>query len=74
MPPKKRSTPAEIDGRLDRIEEAVQKMNHASEQFVEWKGEVSADLRWLKILVGTGAAAGVFTALSEIIRAVAGVK
>ena len=72
MPPKKRSTPTEIDRRLNRIEEAIVKVNHASETFIEWKGEVSADLRWLKILVGTGAAAGVFTALSEIIRAVTG--
>jgi len=60
---------AKLDERLDRMEQAVITLNHASEKFGLWQAEVSADLRWLKYLVGAGAAAGLFSAISEIVKA-----
>lgn len=54
--------------RLERVEEAITQINHASEQFLEWKGEVSSDLRWLKYLVGLGAASGLFTTILEVAK------
>ena len=71
MPPRKNSPASNsvvLDERLKRVEDALVQINHTSEQLLEWKGEVSADLRWLKYLVGVGAAAGVFTAISEVIK------
>ena len=71
MPPRKNSPASNsvvLDERLKRVEDALVQINHTSEQVLEWKGEVSADLRWLKYLVGVGAAAGVFTAISEVIK------
>ena len=71
MPPRKNSPASNsvvLDERLKRVEDALVQINHTSEQLLEWKGEVSADLRWLKYLVGVGAAAGGFTAISEVIK------
>ena len=71
MPPRKNSPASNsvvLDERLKRVEDALVQINHTSEQLLEWKGEVSADLRWLKYLVGVGAAAGVFTAVGEAIK------
>ena len=46
-----------LDDRLDRMEQAVITLNHASEKFGLWQAEVSADLRWLKLLIGATAVA-----------------
>ena len=71
MPPRKNnpaSNSVVLDERLKRVEDALVQINHTSEQLLEWKGEVSADLRWRKYLVGVGAAAGLFSAVSEIVK------
>ena len=58
----------ETAARLKRLEEAAIQINHATEDFAEWKGEVSADLKWLKYLVGAGAASGLFTAAVKVME------
>ena len=54
--------------RLERVEEAITQINHATKKFTERKGEVSADLKWLKLLVGAGAVSGVFTAIVKAVE------
>ena len=68
MPPRKKSLVSEQNDRLKRIEDALITLNHATEEFTVWKAEVSTDLKWLKYLVGVGAAAGAFTAVGEAIK------
>ena len=65
---KRTSNKATASERLDRLEEAIIQINHATQEFTEWKGEVSADLRWLKYLVGIGAASGLFTTILEVVK------
>jgi hypothetical protein len=47
-----------LDGRLDRMEQAVVTLNHASEKLAIWQAEVRTDLSWLKVLIGATAVAG----------------
>ena len=70
MTPSKPTKKPVPDERLDRIEQAIVTLNHASEKLLIWQAEVSADLKWLKYLVGAGAAAGLFSAIAEIIKTV----
>ena len=63
--------------RIARLERAIIQFNHFTEHIEKlgletWKAEVSADLRWLKYLVGIGAAAGLFSALAEIAKVLRG--
>ena len=63
--------------RIARLEQAFIQLNHFTEHIEKleletWKAEVSADLRWLKYLVGIGAAAGLFSALAEVAKALRG--
>ena len=60
------------EDRISKVESAIVQINHATEVLVEWKAEVSADLRWLKYLVGIGAAAGLFSALAEVAKVLKG--
>lgn len=62
-----------IEKRLTGVEAAVVQINHFTEAVEKldlgaWKAEIGADVRWLKYLVGVGAAAGAFTALSEALK------
>jgi len=70
MTPSKPTTKPVSDERLDRMEQAIVTLNHASEKLLIWQAEVSADLKWLKYLVGAGAAAGLFSAIAEIVKTV----
>ena len=59
--------------RIERLEDAIIQFNHFTEHvekldLAAWKADISADVRWLKYLVGVGAAAGVFTAVGEAIK------
>ena len=44
---------------LDDIKDTLRKLNHFSEEMLEWKGEVSTELKYLKYLVG-----GIFAILT----------
>lgn len=54
---------AKEDARITRVEQAIVQINHFTESVEKldlpaWKSEVSADLRWLKLILGaTGLAA-----------------
>ena len=47
-----------LDSRLDRMEQAIVALNHASEKLAIWQAEVRTDLAWLKVLIGATAVAG----------------
>ena len=62
-----------IDDRLIKVEQAVIQFNHFTQTIEEldlqaWKADVMADMRWLKYLLGTGAAAGLFQVILSIIK------
>ena len=62
-----------MDDRLIKVEQAIIQINHFTEHIEKldletWKADVSADLRWMKYLLGTGAAAGLFQVILSIIK------
>ena len=73
-----RMSAAEVSGRwqderIAKVEQAIIQINHFTEHIekldlVTWKADVSADIRWMKYLLGTGAAAGVFQVILTVIK------
>ena len=62
-----------MDDRLIKVEQAVIQFNHFTKtieklDLASWKADVMADMRWLKYLLGTGAAAGVFQVILSVIK------
>ena len=62
-----------MDDRLIKVEQAIIQINHFTQGIEKldlqtWKADVTADMRWLKYLLGTGAAAGLFQVILSIIK------
>ena len=62
-----------MDDRLIKVEQAIIQINHFTQSIEKldlqtWKADVTADMRWLKYLLGTGAAAGLFQVILSIIK------
>jgi hypothetical protein len=58
-------------GKVDALAAAIIQINHFTEEMqklslVEWKAEVSSDIKWLKYLIGTGAAAGLVSVVVQL--------
>ena len=61
------------DERIARLEGAIIQFNHFTEHIekldlVSWKADISADVRWLKYLLGAGVLTGAVQVVLQIIR------
>mgnify|MGYP001611171333 FL=1 len=45
------------ESRIQKVEDAITVINHASTEMAKWAGNVNGQLMWIKILVGATAVA-----------------
>ena len=62
--------------RIERLEDAIIQINHFTEQvekldLASWKADISADVRWLKYLLGAGVLTGAVQVVLQIVKGLA---
>ena len=62
--------------RIERLEAAIIQINHFTEHvekldLASWKADISADVRWLKYLVGAGVLTGAVQVVLQIVKGLA---
>lgn len=65
--------PEQNAARIEQVERAIIQINHFTESLekldlVSWKADISADVRWLKYLLGAGVLTGAVQVVLQIVK------